>query len=93
MQLCKDCGNVFDWPSQKVDRGTGEHYYVCPDCDEENFDDAKRCRLCNEYAPKNKMTSGACKKCTDETIKKHDQIIIANMTQEEIDILHELDII
>lgn len=71
MYICNSCGGLFEEPKIIVehhpygDSYATEEWAVCPYCEDNNFEEANRCSICDEYAIE--LTDGMCNKCYEET--------------------------
>ena len=67
MYICNNCGAVFDTPDTQTEShpyGEGyaqEKWSVCPCCGDNDFDEAKECRMCGELV--SELNEGLCDCC------------------------------
>ena len=76
MQLCS-CGHVFAYPKyvngERLELfGTPcyERFGICPQCEGEDFEDARRCAECGRYAPVRLMEQELCVCCRNKLTKQ-----------------------
>ena len=95
MYKCLACGNLFEEGEQKTYKeNMGEchgspayqEFSVCPVCGED-YEEVKPCKICGGYD--NKTDDGFCEKCQKDIMKRFNQLIQDNFSEEEIEFLKE----
>lgn len=102
MFVCNDCGEMFDEPIERTDdlglpdevrHGYVERYGVCPFCESEDFDEAKKCDICGEEG---KMYTGVhiryCRSCYERTVKRFTESL-SDFSEGEKEILKDAELI
>lgn len=95
MYLCNDCGEQFEAPATYIEAYTdggnavaSEYGQRCPACRSEDIDELERCHLCGEYAEELNI-NGCCEACENALRKKLSELLHANFTREEIEVLND----
>lgn len=89
MRICNDCGKIFSDDAAKSKPGdVGEcrgrpfqfpGYIVCPECESEDFETARRCSMCGDfhselyYEQQSAIGNGdlqVCKDCRQKVLKE-----------------------
>lgn len=91
MFICLHCGHEFEEPSNRYnkrwsDSDDSEQY--CPNCGSEDFEEAKKCELCDEWHSADRIVNGVCKDCIErgsKDIKSLLRYAIDAFTTEELD--------
>lgn len=74
MYYCRNCGCIFDDDEAKVveerhgfQGGSAEEFMYCPNCDSDDFAEARQCEECGEWFSEDDLFGGAfCEECLDE---------------------------
>jgi len=67
--ICNDCGATFDEP--KLHYFDGEPFGRCPDCDSEDYEEARTCEVCGDEFPE--TDTAGCDHCVCSSCRsKHD---------------------
>ncbi len=70
MYICNSCGAIFEEckiieEHHPYGMGTAaEEWYVCPECEDNDFDKAHQCTRCGEYVAE--IEDGLCNVCWDD---------------------------
>lgn len=102
MYICNDCGNRFEEPVLYMQAYTdgkrslgnatnavaSEYGQRCPACRSEDIDELERCHLCGEYAEELNI-NGCCEACEGALRKKLSELLHANFTRDEIEVLND----
>ena len=94
MFLC-ECGHSFENPrycaGDRVPYGdtyaSFGDYAVCPVCGSDDILEADECACCGEVTALSDMTEGFCGKCVDDTLKRFDNLLAKEFTDEEIAVI------
>lgn len=76
MFICNNCGEVFEYP--KIDKQLysdpygEEDYPVCPECFDNDYEEAVQCECCGKYFNEANMHSGWCVDCLFEKLSAMD---------------------
>lgn len=98
MFVCKDCGEKFEEPIERVDdlgipdevrHGYVERYGVCPYCESEDFEEAETCDICGDetlvtYGVKIKY----CRTCYEQTMQQFNDFF-DGLSENERELLRE----
>lgn len=95
MYICKECGRAFDEDEMTstsaesyygvdhlFDYSCGHRVYFAP-CGHEDYDEADRCPLCDEYKVRKEA---CCESCKDDLLTR----MYNTFTKEEYDVLYDL---
>ena len=89
MYVCMHCGHEFEEIDRKhYDNSTGVWEEYCPNCGSEDFEEAAKCELCDEWHSAEKVVNGVCKNCIERgsnDIKKLLRYAIDAFTTQELD--------
>lgn len=95
MYICEDCGERFEEPALYIEAHTDGGNAVasgyvgrCPVCRSEDIDELERCHLCGEYAEELNI-NGCCEACESALRKKLSELLHANFTRDEIEVLND----
>ena len=77
MNYCKNCGCIFDDDEAKIVEerhgfrgGNAEEFMYCPNCNSDDFTEARQCEECGEWFSEDDLFGGAfCEECLDEMYK------------------------
>lgn len=95
MYKCVACGHLFEDGEQKNYReNVGEchgspayqEFSVCPVCGED-YEEVKPCKICGSY--EHKHDEEFCKECQKDIMKRFNQLIKDNFSEQEIEFLKE----
>jgi RecJ-like exonuclease len=95
MYKCVACGHLFEDGEQKTYReNMGEchgspayqEFSVCPICGED-YEEVKPCKICGSY--EHETDNGFCEECQKDIMKRFNQLIKDNFSEEEIEFLKE----
>lgn len=97
MYRCEECGTIFEEPNiLKENLGVlgGDYaileHQVCPFCKIDGcFEEIEPCKICGSY--ENDKDGEYCKECISDVTKRF-QFFLADFTEEELDILRELNL-
>ena len=98
MYKCLDCGNIFEMGEFEQEKTIGEYFgkpimltvSVCPCCKSDNYDKVYCCKRCGRFELDDKTFDGFCERCTTQLDKRFQNLINANFTKEERDLLNSL---
>lgn len=102
MYICNDCGNRFEAPATYIEAYTdGQAFpwerYECggkrvcrvlPGVRSEDIDELERCHICGEYAEELNI-NGCCEACEGALRRKLSELLHANFTRGEIEVLND----
>lgn len=73
MYICKDCGHVFEHPTDDFNRSANpyDEDAACPRCRSDNYDEAVRCKDCEDWFAEGDTYYGLCKSCLAEKAKEY----------------------
>lgn len=82
MYYCRDCGCIFDDHEAKIveerhgfDFGPAEIWKYCPNCNSDDFTEAKQCEHCGEwFAEEDLLGSVFCEGCFNEMLEDKDWV-------------------
>ena len=93
MYRCEECGNLFEEGEQAewtemhgFSYGNGEEWQGCPIC-KGDYEEINPCKICGGYD--NETNDGFCEKCQKDIMKRFNQLIQNNFSEEEIEFLKE----
>ena len=73
MLKCVTCGEVFDTPETKSgylcecgESSVYEDYGVCPNCESDDFEEARKCEICGEYMLADELFGDVCEDCIQQ---------------------------
>ena len=89
MNICHDCGFVFDEPARARERL--EHFgtpclldtAVCPACFSDEIGEAARCARCGEYRPASKVDFGLCEDCGAAVARELGELLTEHFSDAE----------
>ena len=95
MYICNDCGEQFEAPATYIEAYTdggnalaSGYGLRCPECRSEDIDALEKCHLCGEYAEELNI-NGCCEACESALRKKLSELLHANFTRDEIEVLND----
>lgn len=95
MYICNDCGNRFEAPATYIEAYTdggnavaSKYGQRCPACRSEDIDELERCHICGEYAQELNI-NGCCEACESALRRKLSELLHANFTRDEIEVLND----
>ena len=93
MYRCCECGHLFEEGEQAewvemhgFNYGNGERFSGCPIC-KGDYEEIKPCKICGGYDSEN--DDGFCEECQKDIMKRFNQLIQDNFSEEEIEFLKE----
>ena len=93
MYRCLECGHLFEEGEQAewtemhgFNYGNGERFSGCPIC-KGDYEEIKPCKICGGYD--NETNDGFCEECQKDIMKRFNQLIKDNFSEEEIEFLKE----
>ena len=100
MNICLDCGRVFDDEEADVIRDdpspagvslpSGYYEYLCcPDCGSDYYEEAVKCLLCGEYVKEDNAIGDFCKDCAADVLGRMRMVLNESFTETEIEWLKE----
>ena len=94
MYICEHCQIAFDNPvirhhyerdGEELDPPT----IHCPECNNDDIEEAKRCCICRDYRPAYEMDGDVCDDCLDKLKEKIHDNIFRDLTDTEISVAKE----
>jgi hypothetical protein len=87
MYKCTTCGHLFEDGEQETWQEIhGETFSGCPLC-KSDYEEVKPCKICGSY--EHEVDEDCCDKCQKDIMKRFNNLIKENFTEQEIEFLKE----
>ena len=88
MYICSKCGEVFDELLREEERPCSdfpetETWYYCPKCHSDDYEEAVKCLICDEWHKESECDEGVCEECIKNTMKQFYELILNTFDDNE----------